>query len=188
MVTKGAKLVVRLALPAIFSLMLLLLQGCGPAVQVSVKPDFKPPVELDTVYVVPFSSTLVPADFKETAFNDLVDILNENRKKVSVQQFEIIKGELKNQDPRWLAKQLYISGEFWSYIENAGCCSTELRVRARVALTEPGKDAPTFEITLPLDSYFDHDRSTLEKEKILLAKRLARELANSIIPPLANRR
>jgi hypothetical protein len=168
--------------------MLLLLQGCGPTVQVSVKPDFKPPAELDTVYVLPFTSILVPEEFKETAFNDLVDILNENRGRMGVQQFEIIKGELKDQDPKWLDKQLYISGEFWSYIENAGCCNTELRVRARTSLTEPGKQVPTFEIILPLESFFDHDRSTLEKEKILLAKRLARELANRIIPPLSERR
>lgn len=164
-----------------------MLQGCARP-QVSIKPDFKPPVELDTVYVVPFTSVLVPEDFKAVAFNDLVDVLNENRTQMGVQQFEIIKGELKDQDPKWLARQLYISGELWSYIENAGCCNTELRVRARVTLTEPGKELPTFEISLPLDSFFDHDRSTLEAEKTLLARRLARELAARIIPPLSGRR
>jgi hypothetical protein len=188
MVMKNPMIAFKVALLSGMLLTVLLLQGCGPAAQVAVKPDFKPPAELDIIYVVPFSSTLVPDEVKETAFNDLVDILNENRKKVGVQQFEIIKGELKDQDATWLAKQLYISGEFWSYIENAGCCNTELRIRARVGLTEPGKTVPTFEVTLPLESFFDHDRSTLEKEKILLAKRLARELAILIIPPLAERR
>src|SRR5512138_2492209 len=149
----------------------LLLHGCGPQAQLKVNPDFKPPAELDTVYVIPFSGILVPEDFKETAFNDFVDFLNENRIQIGVRQFEIIKGELKDQDAKWLSRQLYISGEFWSYIENAGCCNTELRVRARVTLTEPGKQAPTFEMTLPLESFFDHDQSTLEKEKNLLARR-----------------
>jgi hypothetical protein len=163
------------------------IQGCGSVPKV-VKSDFKPPTELNTVYVVPFSSVLVPEELKETAFNDFVDILNDNRARIGVQQFEIIKGELKEQNPEWLARQLYISGEFWSYIENSGCCNTELRIRARVGLTEPGKQMPTFEIILPLESFFDHDRSTLDKEKILLAKRLARELADRIIPPLSERR
>lgn len=177
----------KFALALVVLTMLMALQGCGPRPLVTITPDFRPPAELDTVYVIPFSSILVPDGFKETAFNDLVDILNDNRSRMKVQQFEIIKGELKDQDPAWLAKQLYISGEFWSYIENAGCCNTELRIRARVNLTEPGKQIPTFEITLPLDSFFEHDRSTLEKEKSLLAKRLARELADRIIPPISGR-
>lgn len=166
----------------------MLVQGCGSHARVNVNPGFNPPAELDTVYVVPFTTVLVPEDIRTTAFNDLVDILNESRKKLRVQQFEIIKGELKEQDPVWLGRQLYISGELWSYIENAGCCNTELRIRARANVTEPGKPSPTFEITLPLESFFEHDRSTLEKEKKLLAKRIARELADRLIPPLAERR
>lgn len=168
--------------------LLLLLQGCGPTARLTVQPDFKPPAEIETVYVVPFTGILVPEDFKEAAFNDFVDILNANRDRIGVRQFEIIKGELKDQDAQWLAKQLFISGEFWSYIENASCCNTELRVRGRVSLTEPGKTVPTFELTLPLDSFFEHDLSTLEKEKILLARRLARELADRIIPALSRKR
>jgi len=177
----------RSVLAVITLVMLMALQGCGVNPKVTVRPDFKPPAELDTIYVIPFTGILVPEDFKVTAFNDLVDILNDNRNRMRVQQFEIIKGELTDQDPEWLARQLYISGEFWSYIENSGCCNTELRIRARVNLTEPGKMVPSFEIILPLDSFFEHDRSTLEKEKTLLAKRLARELANRIIPSISGR-
>jgi len=177
----------RVALTLAAVLMIILLQGCAPRPHVSAHPSFSPPPELDTVYVVPFSGVLVPEDFKAAAFNELVDILNENRSRMRVQQFEIIKGELKEQDAAWLSTQLYISGEFWSYIENAGCCNTELRVRARANLTEPGKQTPTFEITLPMESFFEHDRSTVEKEKILLARRLARELANLIMTPISKR-
>jgi hypothetical protein len=167
---------------------LLMLQGCGVNAQVSVKPDFNPPVELDTVYILPFISSLVPVEVHEIVFNDFVDLLNENIKRSGVQQFEIIKDKLDDVDKTWLARQVYLSGEIWSYIENTGCCQTELRIRARVGLTEPGKQTPTFEVLLPLDSFFDHDQSTLEKEKIKLAKRLASELAERVIIPLAARK
>ena len=188
MVIRFFKHISRLALPAFTLAILLQTSGCATGAKVNVNPGFKPPTELHIVYVVPFTSLLVPAEISSTAFNDLVDILNESRQQLGVQQFEIIKGELRDQDPAWLGKQLYISGEFWSYIESSGCCNTELRIRARANVTEPDKPSPSFEVFLPLESFFDHDRSTLEKEKTLLAKRIARELANRIIHPLAARR
>lgn len=188
MVTRPLSYIVRLSALALAVMTLLMLQGCGVRAQVSVKPDFNPPAEIDTVYILPFTSTLVPSEVQETVFNDFVDLLNENLKRTGVQQFEIIKDNLDEVDKKWLAKQVYLSGELWSYVENTGCCKTELRIRSRVGLTEPGKNAPTFEVLLPLDSFFDHDQSTLEKEKIKLAKRLARELAERVIIPLAARK
>lgn len=186
--TRSLSYVVRLSVLAISVMTLLMLQGCGARAQVSVKPDFNPPAELDTVYILPFTSSLVPSEVRETVFNEFVDLLNENLKRTGVQQFEIMKDGLDEVDKKWLDKQVYLSGELWSYIENAGCCQTELRIRSRVGLTEPGKQAPTFEVLLPLDSFFDHDQSTLEKEKIKLAKRLAHELAERVIIPLATRK
>ena len=164
------------------------LGGCGPRPQVAVQPDFRLPAELDTVYVVPFISTLVPPEVEQTVFNDFVDILNENRNKAGVGQFEIIKGELKDVDQAWLHKQTYLGGELWSYIENAGCCRTELRIRSRVTLTEPGKNAATFELFVPMEGFFDHDQSTLDKERVKLAKRLARELADRVIVAISSRK
>jgi len=188
MVTSPLSYCVRLPALAFVVMTLLMLQGCGVRAQVSVKPDFNPPMELDTVYVLPFTSSLVPSEVYETVFNEFVDLLNENLKRAGVQQFEIIKDSLDEVDKKWLAKQVYLSGELWSYIENAGCCQTELRIRSRIELTEPGKKAPTLEVLLPLESFFDHDQSTLEKERIKLAKRLAHELAERVIIPLAARK
>lgn len=167
---------------------LVLLAGCGAGAKISLQPDFKPPAELDTVYVVPFVSTLVPAEVSETVFNDFVDILNENRVQARVRQFEILKDDSSELDKAWLSRQLSLGGELWSYIEFSGCCQTELRIRSRVSLTEPGKQAPTAEIFLPLDSFFDHDQSTLDKERLVLARRVARQLAERVITALTSRR
>jgi len=165
----------------------LLLTGCGPATKVSVAPDFKPGPEQEAVYVVPFVTTLVPDKFSETAFDTYVDELNDNHAQTNATWFAIIKEDLKNVNQQWLAQQFYITGEIWSYIENAGCCSTELRVKARLQFYEVGKKEPSMEVFIPLDTFFDHDRSDLAIERDRLAKRLANEMAAQTLKALRKR-
>lgn len=167
---------------------LTMLAGCASADGKARQDVFKPQHENPVVYVFPFAATLVPAEVQKTAFNDFVDLLNEDRARAGVSLFEIIKDSPADIDKEWLSRQAYLSGELWSYIENAGCCQTELRVRSRMALTEPGRQAPSFEVVLPLDSFFDHDQSTLEIERVRLAKELARKLADKVISSLASRK
>ncbi|MBI1919889.1 MAG: hypothetical protein HYS23_02295 [Geobacter sp.] len=165
----------------------LLLAGCAKRSGIKVTSALTPPAETEFAYVVPFVTTLVPESFGEPAFNGFVDTLNASRGKTPVNTFLILKEELKEVDPAWLEKQLYITGEIWSYIENSGCCSTELRVKGRVQIFEPGRRSPAVEIFVPLDSFFDHDASKLSVERDKLSKRLARELADQTIKALAPR-
>lgn len=168
-------------------LLLLLLAGCAKRPGIKVISTLTPPGETEFAYVVPFVTTLVPESFGEPAFNEFVDTLNANRGKTPVKTFLILKEELKEVDPAWLEKQLYITGEVWSYIENSGCCSTELRVKGRVQIFEPGRKSPAAEIFVPLDSFFEHDASKLSVERDKLSKRLARELADQTIKALSTR-
>lgn len=154
----------------------LLLAGCGTATKVSVAPDFKPGPEQEAVYIFPFITTLVPENFSETVFNAYVDDLNDNHAQTNATWFSIIKEDMKDVNQEWLARQFYITGEIWSYIENSGCCSTELRTKARLKFYEVGKKEPSMEVFIPLESFFDHDRSTLAVERDRLAKRLADEM------------
>jgi len=168
-------------------LALSLLCGCGPAVKVSLAPDFKRALDQDVMYVVPFINTLVPENFSSPVFNNFIDDLNRNRLKTDVKWFYIVKEDISNPKPDWLTKQAYITGEVWSYIEESGCCSTDLRVNARVRLYEPDRKEPTVEVYVPMDSFFEHDRSNLELERERLAKRLAGEMAGQIIRLLEKR-
>lgn len=167
---------------------LVMVAGCASGPSGARQADIRAHHENGVVYVIPFASTLVPVEVHETAFNDFVDLLNENRARTGVSLFEIIKDDPADIDRNWLSGQTYLSGELWSYIENSGCCQTELRIRSRVALTEPGKQTPTFEVALPLDSFYDHDQSTLEVERIKLAKDLARKLADRVISSLVSQK
>lgn len=165
-----------------------LLSGCAPRPTMSASPDFRPTGGVETVYVVPFASALVPELFSETAFNDFVDLLSGRRRETGITSFVILKEEVKEVDPAWLARQLYISGDIWSYVEDSGCCTTNIRVKARAYLHEPGRKEPVAEIFVPLEAFFDHDRSTVERERDRLARTLAREFADRFAVILAPRR
>jgi hypothetical protein len=188
MVTSRIRFLIKCMLSSLLTLlMVVLLAGCGPATRVSVAPDFKPGPEQEAVYVVPFVTTLVPDNFSENVFDTYVDELNDNHAQTNATWFAIIKEDLKNVNQQWLAKQFYITGEIWSYIENSGCCSTELRVKARLQFYEVGKKEPSMEVFIPLESFFDHDRSDLAIERDRLAKRLATEMTAQTLKALRKR-
>lgn len=166
----------------------LLLTGCAPKPQISMSPAFNPAPEDNIVYVVPFAESLVPAEFSETVFNEFIDTLNRDRLQTDVKWYYILKEEIKDIDPEWLTRQVYISGELWSYIENTGCCSTELRAKARLRLVESEQKDATLEIQIPVETFFEHDRSTLAQERQRMAQRLATEMATTITTIFAKRK
>ncbi len=162
----------------------MLLSGCA---EVSVTKEYAvldPQLERKSVYIVPFDATLVPPDFGDPIFNQFVDILNSRRKQTKVGRFVILKEELKEVEPVWLNKQVYISGDIWGYVEKSGCCSTDMKVKSRIYLYEPGKNSPTFEVFVPVEHYFDHDRGDVAVEKERLGKKLAQDLAEAVIRKL----
>jgi predicted small lipoprotein YifL len=173
-------------LPALLALLcLFMVAGCGPKPQISVSPSFRPAAEVETAYVVPFAGALVPEEFSATVFNDFVDQLNNRRRETGVRSFAILKDEVKDVDAGWLSRQYYISGDIWSYVEDSGCCSTNIRVKARAYVYEPGKSIPSVEIFVPMESFFDHDRSTIARERDRLARDLARDLSRKVLEAMA---
>ena len=162
----------------------LLLAGCAATPTIKDYAVLDPQLEREFLYVVPFDATLVPPDFGDPIFNQFVDLLNARRKQTKVGRFVILKEELKEVEPAWLMKQIYISGDIWGYVETSGCCSTDLKVKSRIYLYEPGKNAPTFEVFVPVEYYFDHDRSDITAAKVRLGNKLAQDLAEAVIRKL----
>lgn len=165
-------------------LVLLLLSACSAAPKIKDYSLFDPKLERGAVYIVPFDATLVPSDFGAPIFNQFVDILNARRKQTKVSRFVILKEDLKEVESAWLIKQTYISGDIWGYVETSGCCSTEMRVKSRINLYEPGKNDPTFEVFVPVESYFEHDRHDIVVAKDQLGKKLAHDLAEAVLKKL----
>lgn len=163
---------------------LLLLTGCAATPTTKDYTVLDPQLERESLYIVPFDATLVPPDFGEPIFDQFVDILNSRRKQTKVGRFMILKEELKEVEPSWLIKQVYISGDIWGYVETSGCCSTNIKVKSRIYLYEPGMNTPTFEVFVPVEYYFEHDRSNIAAARERLVKKLALDLAEAVIKKL----
>jgi hypothetical protein len=171
----------------VIGLAMTLLAGCsGALVQRQATLTVVP--ENETFYVVPFVSTLVPPAVSESVFNDLVDSLNDTRPITGVASYIILKDDLASMNQEWLARQVYLTGDIWSYQENSGCCATELSIKARMLLYQSGSKAPALTITIPQERFFEHDRSTIEKERVLLARNLAREMYLQLVGALKQQR
>ena len=162
----------------------LFLTACTGMAKVRDYGRLDPRQERETVYVIPFDTTLVPSDLGEPLFNEFVDRLNANRKNTRVAKFLILKEEIKEVEPAWLVKQTYISGDIWGYLESSGCCSTEIKVKSRLYLYESGKNEPSLEIFVPETDFFEQNRLSITAAKTHMAKKLAHRLADAIIRKL----
>jgi hypothetical protein len=163
---------------------ILCIAGCAPSAKTRSFGVLDPLKEREVLYIVPFDSTLVPPDFGNPVFDEFVDILNARRKQTKVGRFLILKEELKEVEPAWLTRQMYVSGDIWGYVESSGCCSTDMKVKSRIYLYEPGMTSPTIEVFIPVEHFFEHDRSSVATAKVRLGKKLAQDLAEAILKKL----
>lgn len=138
--------------------------------------------------VLPFASILVPDSFAESVFNDYVDKLNENPEKTGFSWFGIIKDDLKEVEKILTPAHIYLAGEVWSYLEDSGCCSTEISIKSRLRIYRVLSRELLWEAEIPLDSFFEHDASTLAVEREKLAARLSQEMAAATIKVLGGAR
>lgn len=166
-----------------FLLLLVLLSGCAPG-NIRTSQAFTIATNQTMVPILPFSNTLVPAAFSEAVFNDFVDDMNETRGKTGFSLFAIIKDDLGKVEKVLTPAHIYISGEIWSYIEDAGCCSTELRVKSRIRIYRVTSRELLWDAEIPMDSFFEHDSSTLAVEREKLGKRLSSSMSQLTIKAL----
>jgi hypothetical protein len=173
---------------AIVLLLLLAVCGCSGQRGALISPSFTIPQNQAMVPVQPFNAILVPVSFTETVFDDFVDTLNDNRAQSGFALFGIIKENLSEVETILTPAHVYLSGEIWSYLEDSGCCATELKVKSRLRIQRVRSREILWEKELPLESFFEHDASTLAVEREKLARRLARELAAEALKALKGAR
>jgi hypothetical protein len=167
---------------AVVLLLLPLAGGCS-----TIKTTGRPLAVVESqkiLPVYPFANLLVPDTFAKTVFNDFVDILNENSAQTSFSWFAIVKDDLRETERILPPEHIYLAGEVWSYLENSGCCSTELRVKSRLRIFRVGSPEVLWETEIPLSGFFEHDASTLDLERDKLAARLATVMAQELLNAL----
>lgn len=164
--------------------LLLLTLGCStPALQVRQEATFASPPEKRVLFVVPFTTVMVPPEVQEGIFDRFVDALNAGGQ-LREYDFVILKEGIGTIDAAWLAQQDYITGEVFGYVEESGCCSTAIRLKSRLQLRQPGQETPTLTIEYPRQIFFEHDYTTVELERRRLADDVATTLAQRLLAAL----
>lgn len=138
---------------------------------------------LQIVYLVPFTTVMVPMPVAEAVFDQFVETLNESGPAAGY-VFVILKDDLERVDPAWLRKATYVTGEIFGYVEESGCCSTDIRTKSRLALYRPGSSEPKLSHEYPAKAFFDHDYSNLAAERKKLAERISQDLSGRLIQAL----
>jgi hypothetical protein len=139
--------------------------------------------EPGVIYVLPFISLMVPAEVQERVFDQFVDVLNQ-RGAAQKLKFVIVKQGLDKTDRAWLAARKHAVGEIYGYVEESGCCSTDLRTRVRLTYYHAHQTEPALKYEYPVRTFFDHDRSTLVVERQKLADQIAAALVEEMFKAL----
>jgi len=171
----------RLLTAGLICLALLSFSGCGTGRVTLVSPAYSIARNQTVLPVLPFTNTLVPDTFAESVFNDFIDAMNESQEKTGFVRADIIKDNLSEVEQILSPAHVYLTGEIWSYLENAGCCATEIRVKSRLRIQRVRSREVLWETEIPLESFFEHDNSTLAVEREKLAKRLSADLSRETI-------
>jgi len=167
----------------VMAVVTMFLVGCS-STKIYTSPAFTVAQSQQMVPVLPFISTLVPESFSEAVFNDYVDSLNDSHGLSNFAWFAIVKDDLAAVEKILSPAHIYISGEIWSYIENSGCCSTEMRVKSRLRIFRVGSRELLWEAELPFESFFEHDLSTAAHEREKLARNLSARMTAETIKAL----
>lgn len=144
-------------------------------------PELDP--EPGVVYIAPFITLMVPPEVQERVFDQFVDTLNQ-RGAARQLKFVILKQGLDKIDRTWLGARKYALGEIYGYVEDSGCCSTDLRTRVRLTYYRPREATPALTFEYPVRAFFDHDRSTLVLERQKLADQIASALVDELFKAL----
>jgi len=164
--------------------LLLLLCACQPKAAVRTDESFTVVPPAEKLYIVPFTTVMVPREVEEGIFDRFVDALND-RAEEGRYEFVILKQELASIDSDWLASHYYLTGDLFAYVEDSGCCTTTIRSRSRLQLYQPGQARPTLVMEYPREIFFEHDYSTIELQRQRLAVDIADTLAQKLLKSLA---
>jgi hypothetical protein len=146
-------------------------------------PEQEP--EPGIIYVMPFVAVMVPLEVNARIFDQFVDTLNQEGEALGL-QFVILKKGLRSVDPEWLSVRKYVTGEIYAYVEDSGSNWTELRSKARLTYRQPNQNVPVFNFESPVKRFFDHDRSTIDIERIKLSDDISATLSRELLKVLRN--
>ncbi len=164
--------------------LIFLLNACSPGVKMEQKDGFAPLTRAQEVYVVPFTTIMVPEEVTEGLFDRFVDDLNEANPQAGI-DYIILKQGLDAIDTTWLQKRDYVIGEVFAYVEDIGSASASIRTKSRITLYQSGRKEPTLRLDYPVEIFYEKDYTTLEDARRKLAVKISSSMAQKLSEGLA---
>ncbi len=161
-----------------------LLAACSMDVNMEQKESFVPRTQPQIIYVVPFTTIMVPDEVAEGLFDRFVDILNEVQAQDGL-EYVILKQGLDPIDASWLSKRDYVTGEVFAYVEEIGSSTGSIRAKSRISLFQAGQAEPTLQLDYPVDVFYEKDYSSLEDVRRRLADKISGSMAQKLNNALA---
>ncbi len=156
-----------------------LLAGCSPRIQVEQKEAFAPRNRPQTIFVVPFTTIMVPEEVRSGLFDRFVDQLNAAEQAVQL-DYIILKQGLEGIDADWLAKRDYVTGEIFAYVEDSGSTTASIRAKSRIRLYQAGVAEPTLQLDYPVEVFYEKDYLTLQAARQKLAGKISDSMAQKL--------
>lgn len=162
----------------------ILLAGCSFGVKVEQQESFEPRTRPQTVFVVPFTTIMVPDEVTQGLFDRFVDNLNDTRAQTGL-DYIILKQGLDVIDADWLAKRDYVVGEVFAYVEDIGSTTVAIRAKSRISLFQSEELMPTLQLDYPVEIFYEKDYMQLEDARRKLAIKIADSMAKKLSEALA---
>jgi len=157
----------------------LVLMACSTRIQVKQKETFAPRNRPQTIFVVPFTTIMVPEEVRSGLFDRFVDQLIAAEHPVSL-EYIILKQGIEAIDAGWLAKRDYVTGEIFAYVEDFGSTTVSIRAKSRIRFYQADVTEPTMQLDYPVEVFFEKDYLTLEAARQKLALKISDGMAQKL--------
>lgn len=161
-----------------------LLSACSFGVKVEQKEAFAPRTQPQTVFVIPFTTIMVPGEVAEGLFDRFIDTLNDLYAQNGL-EYVILKQGLDNVDADWLSKHDYVTGEIFAYVEEIGSSTASIRAKSRISLFQATQKEPTLQLDYPVDIFYEKDYTRLEDARRKLAEKISDSMARKLSEALS---
>jgi len=167
----------------IFCCSFFILTSCSQ-VKVEQKEDFVALRRPQQLFILPFSTVMVPNAVSEGFFDRLVDNLNQGQATTGL-EFVILKQDPQVIGTKWLSEHTYVAGEISAYVEDRGSTTVSLRAKTRLIYYAAGAAEPSLKLSYPAEVFYEKDYQTMDAARLQLAEKIADQLAQKLLETLA---
>lgn len=161
---------------------LFFLNGCS-GIKVEQGQEFVPLQHPQRVFVMPFTTVMVPDAVSQGIFDRFIDNLNQNQETTGL-EFVILKQAMENISSDWLGEHAYVTGEISAYVEDQGSTTVSLRAKTGLNYYAVSAAEPQLKLSYPAEIFYEKDYQTIEAARGQLIEKLADQLSQKLLETL----